>query len=182
MRLLFQHGQITAHDAGLIARSTMVYAGGIWSYSMLQVINRAFYALHDARTPLIAGVVNVIANVAVEVPLLWWLGESAMAFGTLVSFAVQAAVMLWLLDRRVGGLGVRRVLGPVLKIVAATAVMLGVCLLVRHLPIYTHVNPATGVGVETRAVWFGQMTITAGVGGATYLAVCRLLGVRAFGR
>ena len=76
VRLLFQHGQITGHDAALIARSTTVYAGGIWAYSMLQVINRAYYALHDTTTPLIASVVNIVANLAVELPLLWVAGRA----------------------------------------------------------------------------------------------------------
>ncbi|MGN6506579.1 MAG: murein biosynthesis integral membrane protein MurJ, partial [Tepidisphaeraceae bacterium] len=75
VRLLFQHGLTTSHDTGLIARDTMVYAGGIWAYSMLQVINRAYYALHDTMTPLIASGVNILVNLAVEIPLLWWLGE-----------------------------------------------------------------------------------------------------------
>ncbi|HEX4342196.1 MAG TPA: murein biosynthesis integral membrane protein MurJ, partial [Verrucomicrobiae bacterium] len=40
-KLLFQHGQIHAHDAELIARSTIIYAGAIWAFSLLQIINRA---------------------------------------------------------------------------------------------------------------------------------------------
>src|SRR5439155_16377714 len=52
-RLLFQHGQITAHDALLIARSTQVYAGAIWAFSALQIINRAYYAVQDTVTPLV---------------------------------------------------------------------------------------------------------------------------------
>lgn len=174
VRLLFQHGQTTAHDATLIAQNTMVYAGGIWAYSMLQVINRAYYALHDARTPLLASVINVVANVAVEVPLLWWLGEAAMAVGTLVSFSIQAVVMLWLLDRRVNGLGLRELVKPTLKIAMATAVMLLVCLLIRFSPWY----PAAA----SRGVWLTQLLVISGFGAGFYVGICRLAGVRTFGR
>ncbi len=106
MRLLFQHGQITAHDADLIAPiGRCSTPAAIWAFCLLQIVNRAYYALHDTMTPLVMSVVNIVLNLVVEIPLLWWLGEAGMAVGTLVSFAIQAVVMLWMLDRRVGGLG-----------------------------------------------------------------------------
>src|SRR3954454_1367578 len=43
VRLLFQHGQITAHDADLIGRSLLFYAAAIWAFSLLQIMSRAFY-------------------------------------------------------------------------------------------------------------------------------------------
>jgi putative peptidoglycan lipid II flippase len=169
-RLLFQHGQITAHDADLIARSTMWYAGAIWAFSMLQIINRAYYALHDTWTPLAMSAVNLVLNLAVELPLLWWLGEPAMAIGTLVSFTVQALVMLWMLDRRVGGLGLlRHSAAPVAKMLAATAVMGAACWALRASPLYP-----TG---DSRPAWLGQLLLLAGCGAAVYFAVCQLLGL-----
>lgn len=174
VRLLFQHGYITAHDAKLITLDTMVYAGGIWAYSMLQVINRAYYALHDAKTPLYASIINIVANVAVEVPLLWTFGEAAMAIGTLVSFSIQAIVMLWMLDRRVGGLGLGELVWPTAKILLATAVMLAACMIIRALPIY----PVT----EGRLLWLTQLVLIGGVGGLTYFGLCRMMALWTLGR
>jgi putative peptidoglycan lipid II flippase len=168
-RLLFQHGQVNGHDAELIARSTQWYAGAIWAFSMLQIINRAYYALHDTMTPLVMSVVNLVLNLAIELPLLWWLGEPAMAVGTLVSFAIQSVVMLWMLDRRVGGLGLRESAAPVGKMLIATAVMTGACWVTRMSPLYRH-------GVS-RAIWFEQLLLVTLVGGVVYLLTCRILGV-----
>jgi putative peptidoglycan lipid II flippase len=169
-RLLFQHGQIHAHDAALIARSTVIYAGAIWAFSLLQIINRAYYAIHDTITPLVLSIVNIVLNLAIEIPLLWTnLGESAMAVGTLVSFAVQAVVMLWMLDRRIGGLNLRQSVGPIVKMIAATAVMGAVCYAVRLSPLYPH-----GVG---RMVWAMQLGMMLVVGAGVYMGLCALLGV-----
>jgi putative peptidoglycan lipid II flippase len=170
-RLMFQHGQITAHDAELIARSTQWYAGAIWAFSMLQIMNRAYYALHDTWTPLVMSVINLVINLAVEFPLLWWLGEPAMAIGTLASFALQGVVMLWMLDRRVGGLELRRSAGPVVKMLAATIVMGVACYAVRLSPIYP-----SGAG---RSVWLAQLLLLAACGAAVYFVTCRLLGLKA---
>jgi putative peptidoglycan lipid II flippase len=168
-RLLFQHGQMLSHDAALIARSTQVYAGGIWAFSLLQIINRAYYALHDTMTPLVMSAVNVVVNVAIELPLLWWLGEAGMAVGTLVSFSLQAAVMLWMLDRRVQGLGLRTIVLPALKMLAATALMGGALWLAKVSPLYPKGS--------SRLAWTGQLAVMIALGAAVYLAVCRALGV-----
>jgi putative peptidoglycan lipid II flippase len=171
VRLLFQHGQLPAHHASLIAWSTMFYAGGIWAYSLLQVINRAYYALHDTRTPLYASVVNIVVNLVVELPLVWWMGEAGMAVGTLISFSIQAAVMLWMLDRRIGGLGLRASWMPVARMLIATAVMAIVCIAVKHSPLYP-----TG---DTRWTWALQLALVTGIGAAVYLGTGWALGSRA---
>ena len=89
-------------------QSAFYYAAAIWAFSVLQIVNRAYYAIHDTMTPLVMAGVNIVLNLVVEIPLLWWMGESAMAVGTMVSFAVQTVVMVWLLNRKIGGLGLRR--------------------------------------------------------------------------
>src|ERR687895_279240 len=73
-------------------------------------------AVHDTATPLVMSVANIAINLAVEIPLLWWLGEAAMAVGTLASFSVQAVIMLWLLQRRTGQIGLTRLIKPLAKI------------------------------------------------------------------
>jgi putative peptidoglycan lipid II flippase len=169
VRLLFQHGEIDAHQAELIARSTIVYAGAIWAFSLLQIINRAYYAIHDTLTPVVMAVVNILINLIVEIPLLWWMGESGMAVGTVVSFAVQALVMLWMLDKKIGGLNLRQMAKPVVKMILATIVMGAVCLAIKRSPIYP-VAPR-------RPVWAAQLCLLLIAGAGVYLAVCAALGV-----
>jgi putative peptidoglycan lipid II flippase len=171
-RLLFQHGQITAHDCLLIARSAQLYAGAIWAFSVLQIINRAYYAVHNTTTPLVMSVFNIVANLAVEIPLLWWLGESAMAVGTLVSFSIQAAVMLWMLDRRVGGLGLGQLAKPVAKMLLATAVMGLVLWAIRSSPLY----PANA----GRFSWTLQLSVLLVSGAAVYSGASYALGLETF--
>jgi putative peptidoglycan lipid II flippase len=170
VRLLFQHGQVTAHDAALIAASVRIYAGAIWAFSLLQIVNRAYYAVHDTTTPFVMSVVNIVLNLAVEIPLLWTpLAESAMAVGTLVSFALQAVAMLYMLDRRVGGLELSRLVAPAAKMVAASAAMGLACWLVTRTPLYP--------GGDGRAAWAGQLLVLVVTGAATYLGACAALGV-----
>ena len=169
VRLMFQQGKFTDSDTQWVALSTGIYSAAIWAFSLQQILNRAYYALHDTVTPLVWGVANLIVNTIIEVPLLWTrLGESGMAVGTLVSFAMQSVIMLWMLDRRVGGMGLRKSAWPIAIMLTASAAMLGVCLLLQHLPIYPH-----GQG---KIIWATQLLILMVMGGATYFGVCAAMG------
>jgi putative peptidoglycan lipid II flippase len=169
IRLLFQHGQVTAHDAVLIGQSVLYYSGAIWAFSLLQIVNRAYYAIHDTVTPLVMSIVNIVLNLVVEIPLLWWLGESAMAVGTLVSFAIQAVVMLVMLDRKVGGLDLRRSLAPVMKMIAAAGAMGLACWGVQKIPAYPHAN--------SRVSWLVQLGVLIAVGAGVYIGACAMMGI-----
>ena len=173
IRLLFQHGQVHANDADLIGSSVLFYASAIWAFSVLQIVNRAYYAIHDTVTPLVMAIVNILLNLIVEIPLLWWLGESAMAVGTVVSFAIQTVVMVWMLDRKVGGLGLGRSAIPVLKMMIATTVMGMVCYGIRYVPGFPHGNHRTS--------WAMQLIIVMGTGAAVYLGMCSIMGLNMIG-
>jgi putative peptidoglycan lipid II flippase len=170
VRLLFQHGEMTPHDTALIARSLRLYSIAIWAFSLQQILNRAYYALHDTRTPLVMSVVTLLVNLVVEIPLLWTpLAEAGMAAGTSASFILQSLVMLYMVDRRVGGLGLSHSVRPVAKMIAATAAMTVACLLVQQVPFYPR--------GATRLAAVGQLVALMGTGAIAYLAACAILKV-----
>lgn len=169
-KLLFQHGDITPHDSQLIARSVVFYSSAIWAFSLLQIVNRAYYALHDTRTPLVMSIVNIAINLIVELPLVWsGLGEAGMAVGTCVSFAIQAVVMLWILDRRIGGLELRRSAASVVKMLIAALIMGAACLAVERLPFFPR--------GESKLTWMVQLSSLMGVGAVVYLGLCTAMGI-----
>lgn len=170
VQLLFQKGNFTAEDTRWVALSTAIYSSAIWAFSLQQILNRAYYALHDTKTPLVWGVVNLLINLVVELPLLFTpLREAGMAVGTLVSFAIQSVAMLWALDRRVGGLGLSPTMRAVGKMLIASGLMWGACVGVRHLPIYPH--------GDAKVIWAAQLAVLMTVGGSVYFGACRLMGM-----
>ncbi len=171
IRVLFQHGSFTAADTRLMSLSVVFYSAAIWAFSMQQILNRAYYALHDMMTPLILSIVTISVNTVVEIPLSFTkLGESGMAAGTLASFAVQAIVMLVMLDRRIGGIGLKSIASGAARMLIACAAMSAACWGVQKLAIY----PAGASHLAS----LEQLAILMLVGGATYGGVCRILGVR----
>jgi len=171
IRLLFERGEFTPDDTRLVARSLAFYAAAVWAFSLQQIFNRAYYALHDTLTPLVMSIVTLVVNLAVELPLIWTaLGEAGMAAGTCASFVVQSLVMLAMLSRRVGGLEMRRSLPFILKTLVASAVMLGACLAAGLLPIFEEHR-------RGKEAWAAQLFILMASGAVSYGLACSAMGI-----
>ncbi|HEV8293058.1 MAG TPA: murein biosynthesis integral membrane protein MurJ [Tepidisphaeraceae bacterium] len=170
VQLLFERGNFTPADTLWVTRSVQMYALGIWAFSLNQILARAFYAMHDTKTPLVMAIVTLFINLIVELPLLWTgLGESAMAIGTSVSFIVQVLLMMWLLNRRLGGLELKSIVEYLWRLIAATGVMVGACSLIQKAPFF----PANS-GKETALI---RLAIVVTCGVAVYFGVCKLMGI-----
>ena len=170
-KLLFLKRGMTVHDIDLIAQSVLCYSSAIWAFSLLQIVNRGFFALHDTRTPLIMSVVNIVINLVVELPLVWVrkLGESGMAIGTAVSFAVQTVIMLYILDRKLGGLQLGQIRNRIIGMFFAALVMGAFCVAVQKSSWF----PAR----ENQLTWILQLVILMSIGALVYLRICRWIGV-----
>jgi putative peptidoglycan lipid II flippase len=121
--LLFEHGSFTAEAAAGTAAALMFYAPGLIGYSAIKLAVPTFYTLRDSRTPVIVGAVSVAFNIALSLLLVRLLGFQGLALGTSVSSIFNAAVLLWLLRRRLGAIDGRRIGLAFAKVALAAVVM-----------------------------------------------------------
>ena len=140
---------------------------------MQQILNRAYYALHDTITPLVMSIVNLIVNLVVEIPLLWTPpGRSRHGRRHAVSFAIQAVVMLYMLDRRVGGLGLSRERQARRQDADREPADVG---RVRRHPV--HAPLPQGRRSPPQDHLGAQLAILMTVGGVVYLGACMAMGI-----
>ncbi|MCX7668900.1 MAG: murein biosynthesis integral membrane protein MurJ, partial [Anaerolineae bacterium] len=104
IRLLLERGEFTATSTQLTATALACYAGGLIGHSVVEIVARAFYALHDTRTPVIVTLGGVALNVALSVALLPWLNYAGLALANTLATLLEMAALLWLLGRRLDGL------------------------------------------------------------------------------
>jgi putative peptidoglycan lipid II flippase len=177
VRLLLEHGVVTEASTSLLVPVLMVFVLGLVPFSTFQLILRAFYALQDTRTTFRVNLVSVGVNVVVDLllfnllPVRWKI--PGLALGHATSYTVGSTLLLYLMSRRIGGLGGGRILAAVGRMLAAGLVMFVVTVLVAR---------AAGALADPG---FGRdlVTVAAGVaaGSATYLAAARLLRVQEIG-
>jgi putative peptidoglycan lipid II flippase len=121
--LLLERGKFTTYDTAATAAALMFYAPGLVGYSAVKIASPSFYSLRDSRTPVTVSVMSVIANLALNLLLVHWMGYRGLALGTALAAMFNAGMLLWLLRGRIGGIDGRRVMLAFVKILFASIAM-----------------------------------------------------------
>jgi putative peptidoglycan lipid II flippase len=102
---LFQLGAFDVQDTQAVASALGFFCLGLVSYAVVEVVTRAFYALHDTATPVAVSLVTVALNLG-----LAWLLAVSLGMGTnglalsLAATTTLEMVLLWvLLGRKLPG-------------------------------------------------------------------------------
>jgi len=167
--IYYQFGNIQPEDSQRIAWVLLGYAPAIWAYSMNHILVRAFYAQHDARTPMLVSVAMVVMNLGLNLILIWPLGLAGLAWSTAVSAIVQTGVLLYLVQRHADGPVSATVRGSWRRSAAATAVMAAA--------LWPTVHFGGKWAAASEAGWPAVVAVLIGsviVGAATFAAAARL--------
>ncbi len=105
----------------LTAATLLAFLVGLVAHALIAVLARAFYALHDTRTPVAVAIMAVVLNTSLAVALVGPLGLPGVALAIAIAAWLEATVLLVLLRRRVGRLGFAAVAWLGLRVVLATA-------------------------------------------------------------
>jgi putative peptidoglycan lipid II flippase len=175
IELLFERGEFTAGMSARTAAVTLAYSTAIWAYCGLHVLSRAFYALGRPGTPAAVAAGAVLANVALNLALVWPLAEAGLAAATALTAALQVALLWWLLCRAGMVSKPGRLAATVGKTLIAAACMAAVCA-------GTMVVLPEGRGLATKLL---RAAAPAGTGALAYVvaaAVLRIDELRAVAR
>jgi len=105
---LLQRGAFDASDAALVAETVAGFAVGLVFFSSYLFGLRAFYSLHDTRTPFLLNCAENALNLVLAVPLYAWLGIPGLALAFSGAYAGASLLTLVALHRRIGGVDGRR--------------------------------------------------------------------------
>ena len=129
-RLLYERGAFVESDTIGTGGVLFVYAFGLCGFSALKIITDGFYAYKDIRAPVIVSLCGVALNICLNYLFIFrelFLDPRAVVFSTVLTVTLNSAVLLFLLRRKVGRLGLQLVVPLVFKILIASAVMGIVC-------------------------------------------------------
>jgi putative peptidoglycan lipid II flippase len=117
------HPDDTTHTAGALA----CYAIGLAGYSAIKILAPAFYALKDARTPMLISLLSIAINFAMNWSLVGLLQERGLALSTSVVALLNFALLYFIMQKRIQGIEGSRTAGAIVKILLASAVMAAAC-------------------------------------------------------
>jgi putative peptidoglycan lipid II flippase len=123
VELIFERGEFSAESTSLVASALLFYAPGIVGYSIVKIVSPTFYALQDARTPIIVSLIAIATNLVLNITFSAVMGFKGLALGSAIAANINAGLLLVLLSRRIGGIEARRIGVSLAKILAASLLM-----------------------------------------------------------
>lgn len=128
VKLIYYRGLFTLEDVKITSNIIFLYSIGMIFYGIKDILNRAFYALQDTRTPMINSIIGVLSNIVFNLILIWKIGVYGLAIGTSIS-SIITSILLLVKIKKATNLNLICVIRQNLKIIVSTFFM-GICILI----------------------------------------------------
>lgn len=165
VQMLFERGEFSAQSTDLVVWALLWYGIGLVSHSVVEIVARAFYALHDTKTPVLIGAaamsLNVVLNFALAAVFnqLGWLPHGGLALANTIATSLEMLGLLVFMRRRLNGLQLRQILSGLGAAVAASTVMLiGIWIFMQQLAGFSAAVVGFG-GIFLGAILYGLSVI-----------------------
>jgi putative peptidoglycan lipid II flippase len=122
VRLVFQRGEFDAQSTALTSEALLFFAIGLAFNGASLLVIRAFFSLQLPWLATKVAALGVVLNAAFDAALYGPLGVGGIPLATSLASIVTFAVMLWLLDRELGGVHGPWVADGAIRSVVASAV------------------------------------------------------------
>jgi putative peptidoglycan lipid II flippase len=145
IQVLYQRGEFDASSTQLVALALLCYAVGLVGHSVVEIISRSFYALHNTLTPVLVSVGAMSLNVVFSL-IFSRLFENygvpphgGLALANSLATTLEMVALWVLMRRRLGGLHGRSIL--------TAAVQAGVAGLAMGIVLYFWLELSAGLSV-----------------------------------
>jgi integral membrane protein MviN len=166
---IYQGGRFQLADARQTAVALSCYAVGLTGYAAVKILAPAFYALNDARTPMLVSIVSIAVNYFAASTMVRILGHAGLALSTSLVALFSFLALLSTMRARIGGIHGRELLASALKVIAASLAMGAVCYGSSHL-----IRGWLGIAKWAR---LADLAVSIPLGLAVFYAVARGLRV-----
>lgn len=130
VQIIYQRGDFGPESTVLVAGVLPYFAAGLVALALVETSARAFYAMQDTRTPLVASLLTIAVNLVLAFVLSQRLGARGLAASMSLTTALEMLILLTVLRQRLGPFDVA-VWTAFIKSLLATLVMALVLLLIR---------------------------------------------------
>ena len=187
IQVLLEHGAYSLDSAFSTSVPLAFFAFGLIGLSMVEILTRSFYALRDTKTPVTVSVVQFIFKIALSLLLIqayrWGLkwGLGGLALSTATAANLEAFALLWLLQERIEGFELRKLVLFAGRLLLAALAMGLVLLILRFLLDHIFITTSDQrLGFGGTFLALIKLSIELAVGLIVYIRATRLLGIEDF--
>jgi len=170
--VIYERGRFTSGDTEQAAAALAFYAIGLVGYAAIKVLAPAFYALNDARKPMMISLISIVTNYTFNYLLVrkFGFGHRGLALSTSLVALFNFLALLALMRRKIGGVEGARILDSLMRVGAASFVMSIACF-------FSYKTLIELIGSSGLRVQLANALIPVILGVIVFFAVCKLLRV-----
>lgn len=90
---LFQSGKFSPNDVRLAQQSLLAFSVGLTGFMLVKIFASAFYSRQDINTPVRIAVLSLIANIGLNLVLIFPLKHAGLALATALSSSLNAVLL-----------------------------------------------------------------------------------------
>ena len=123
IQLIYQRGEFTAHSTMLTSKALLFYSIGMIGYGLMEILNKAFYAMQDSKTPMKTSVVAILLNIILSLTLVKYMGYTGLPLAASITSIVIAVLMIAMISKNVNGLVNKNDVKELAKILFSATIM-----------------------------------------------------------
>ena len=104
VRLIFEHGKFGPAATARVSSALLALAPGLFFFSAINILARAFYALHDIRTPMKISIFCLGLNLVFAIVLVQRYRELGLGAANTISAVCNAGLLLFALRKKLSRL------------------------------------------------------------------------------
>lgn len=183
IRLIYSRGAFKESDVPMTAYALAGYSIGLTGYAAIKILSPAFYALDDAKTPMIIAVCSIVINALASFLFRNWLsnfgvsseypsgyGHVGVALATSSVALVNFFALALMMRRRIERINGKDIISSFVRIGAAAAIMSLVCYLSYHFLL----NQFGMTSFSTKLI---EVLVPIMLGGITFVLAAKILRV-----
>ncbi len=141
IKLLFERNNFTSLDTVKVATILIYQSLGLIFFGLLIILNRIFYAFKNVKTPLKVALVSILVNAFLDWLFIKFLNVAGLALSTSLVAAFNMLALTFILRKKVGFLGGKRIAKSFGKMLLSSAVMgVAIYFLWSFLERYAYIN------------------------------------------
>ena len=125
IRLFYERGQFDAHSTLLTSTALFFYSVGMLGYGVQEICNKAFYAMHDGKTPMKVSIFGISINILLSIVFveLFKFTHWSLAFSASVAANIMGISLLILLNKKAHNILNKELLIHFVKVIVSTLIM-----------------------------------------------------------
>lgn len=121
--LLFKRGIFDERAVKLTSNALLFFAPAMVAYGVRDILNKAFYAVKDTKTPMINSFMGIIINIIINIFIVKYMDVSGLTLATSIASIITTIFMLMSLNKKLKGINLEAMFITFIKILFSSIIM-----------------------------------------------------------